>query len=104
MLSKWDHIGRIDNWLTSYLGVKTSELVQAFGAKWLISAVARIFEPGCKADHCLILEGPQVFQIDSRQNPGASHGLPKTSPTWAARMQPKPPSGYGSSSCRSWTP
>ena len=36
--------------------VRYSELVFQ---KWLISAVARALEPACKADHVLILEGPQ---------------------------------------------
>ena len=56
---KWDRIGRIDDWLTLYLGVDPSDFVRAVGAKWLISAVARIYQPGCKADHILIVEGPQ---------------------------------------------
>jgi predicted P-loop ATPase len=56
---QWDKIGRIDDWLTLYLGVDQSDFVRAAGAKWLISAVARIYQPGCKADHMLIAEGPQ---------------------------------------------
>jgi predicted P-loop ATPase len=55
----WDRVPRLDDWLTLYLGAEASDLTRAFGAKWLISAVARVFSPGCKADCCLILEGPQ---------------------------------------------
>jgi predicted P-loop ATPase len=59
---KWDGRKRIDAWLTLYLGVAPSNYVKAVGAKFLISAVARIFIPGCKVDTCLILEGPQGAQ------------------------------------------
>ena len=55
----WDEVARIDDWLTLYLGADSSELTCAIAARWLISAVARIYEPGCQADHVLILEGPQ---------------------------------------------
>jgi predicted P-loop ATPase len=56
---KWDGTKRIDGWLTLYLGVDPSDYARAVGAKWLIGAVARIYEPGCKNDTCLILEGEQ---------------------------------------------
>jgi predicted P-loop ATPase len=55
----WDGINRLDTWLTTYLGVEDSNYARAVGARWLISAVARIYRPGVKADCCLILEGPQ---------------------------------------------
>ncbi|MGI9071023.1 MAG: VapE domain-containing protein [Bryobacteraceae bacterium] len=54
---RWDGERRIDAWLVTYLGVPPSNYAAAIGTRWLISAVARIFEPGCKADACLILEG-----------------------------------------------
>jgi len=70
---EWDGIPRLDDWLLTYIGVQESLLeggprtgseaflryTRAIGSKWMISAVARIFEPGCKADSCLILEGAQ---------------------------------------------
>ncbi len=55
----WDGVERLDRWLSTYLGVAETEYSRAVGSRWLISAVARIFRPGAKADCCLILEGPQ---------------------------------------------
>ena len=56
---RWDGEKRIGRWLTDYLGVEFSEYAAQVGAKWLISAVARVMRPGCKVDTCLILEGFQ---------------------------------------------
>ena len=56
---EWDGWARVDKWLNYYLGVKWNDYSCAVGRAWLISGVARAVEPGCKADHCLILEGPQ---------------------------------------------
>lgn len=56
---KWDGTKRIDGWVSLYLGVEHNEYAAAVGARWLISAVARIYKPGAKCDCCLILEGPQ---------------------------------------------
>jgi predicted P-loop ATPase len=55
----WDGTPRLHEWLRRHLGVELSPYSAAVGSRWLISAVARIFQPGCKADCCLILEGPQ---------------------------------------------
>jgi hypothetical protein len=56
---QWDGVERVDRWLSKYLGTADTEYSRAVGSRWLISAVARIFNPGAKADCCLILEGPQ---------------------------------------------
>lgn len=56
---KWDGTKRVGQWLTLYLGVEQSAYARAVGERWMISAVARAFRPGCKVDCCLILEGPQ---------------------------------------------
>ena len=55
----WDGTHRLADWLSTYLGVEPSPYASAVGARWMISAVARIVAPGSKADTCLILEGPQ---------------------------------------------
>lgn len=56
---QWDGVSRLALWTTDGLGVTASEFVYAASSKFLISAVARVMRPGCKADCALILEGPQ---------------------------------------------
>lgn len=55
----WDGMPRVERWLVEHLGVDNTAYTRAVGTRWMIAAVARIFQPGCKADCALILEGAQ---------------------------------------------
>jgi predicted P-loop ATPase len=52
----------LDTWLIDFFGAPDTEYTRTVGAKWLIAAVARAYEPGCKVDTVLILEGKQGFK------------------------------------------
>ena len=56
---RWDATVRLDHWLATYLGALDTDFAQAVGVRWMISAVARVMQPGCQVDHMLVLEGPQ---------------------------------------------
>ena len=80
----WDRTPRLDMWLETYLGAridfqtldadlseddlnreeptpseKYATYLRSVGPKWMIAAVARVYRPGCKVDHVIVLEGPQ---------------------------------------------
>jgi putative DNA primase/helicase len=56
---EWDGTPRLDTWLTKYLGAQDSPYVRHVSAWWPISAIARVYVPGCQVDTMLVLEGPQ---------------------------------------------
>jgi predicted P-loop ATPase len=56
---QWDGKPRLDRWLPAIFGTPDTEYERCIGPKWLIGAVARAYEPGCKMDNMLVLEGPQ---------------------------------------------
>jgi len=74
---KWDGVPRLSGngngddaeivkpWLTNCLGAVPSTENIAFGRKWMIGAVARAMQPGCKVDTMLVLEGPQGLKKSS---------------------------------------
>jgi putative DNA primase/helicase len=62
---KWDGCPRIETWTIDYLKAEDTILHRKFGALWMISAVARIMQPGAKVDHMLILEGAQDLKKSS---------------------------------------
>jgi len=56
---QWDGERRLDKWAIDYLGAEDTAYIRAVASRWLISAIARVMEPGCKADCLLVLEGEQ---------------------------------------------
>lgn len=60
----WDGQPRLDVWLMGAFGAREltrtdGEYLRLVGRKFMIAAVARIFEPGCHVDNMIVLEGDQ---------------------------------------------
>lgn len=85
----WDGWPRVNSLLSEYLGADDTPLTQAAGRILCLSAIARAFEPGCKADNVVILVGAQgvrkssairalagsAFYSDSEFDPGSRDGF-----------------------------
>jgi predicted P-loop ATPase len=60
---KWDGKSRVAGWLQTYFGATGNDIyLNAIGQMFLISMVARVEEPGCKADYMLVCEGEQGIE------------------------------------------
>lgn len=83
---QWDGVPRIGamptedrpegtpGWLTTFFGARDAEYTRKVSQWWMISAVARVMQPGCQADHMIILEGGQ--------GKGKSQGLRALAEPW----------------------
>ena len=55
----WDGIRRLPHWMSDCLGAAETQYVQLVSEFFLLSMVARVFEPGCQMDYMLVLQGAQ---------------------------------------------
>jgi predicted P-loop ATPase len=80
---QWDGQKRVNIWLTCRLGAELTDYSAAIGRMFLIAMVARIYEPGCKSDHMMVLEGSQGAMKSSAcavlGGPWFSDALPEVS-------------------------
>ncbi len=55
----WDGVPRLDTLIVDYLGAADTVLNRAMTRKHFVAAVARVMNPGCKYDYCLIITGAE---------------------------------------------
>lgn len=55
----WDGIERRMHWMIDCLGAADTDYVRLASEYFLLSMVARVFEPGCQMDYMLVLQGLQ---------------------------------------------
>lgn len=56
---KWDQTSRLEDFFHKYFGTESTPYTQAISRNFWVSMVARIYEPGCKVDNMVIMEGKQ---------------------------------------------
>ena len=55
----WDRQPRVSQLFPVYFGAENTQYVQKIGQMFVAGMAARVFRPGCQADHAPILVGPQ---------------------------------------------
>jgi len=85
---KWDGKPRLATWLLDYLGAPDIPFTRAVGTRWLVSAVARIFQPDARWIMCFFWKGRRAFanQQGCAFSP-AMNGSLTISPTWVLKIR-----------------
>lgn len=97
---RWDGTPRLDRLIIDYIGAEDNELTRIMTRKHFTAAVARVYEPGCKYDYCLILTGREgigkstLFNImggewfsDSLVTLEGIKGMEQVQDAWIIEMQ-----------------
>lgn len=61
----WDHQERLPTFMSRAFGAHNNAYTAAVGRCWMVSMVARTFEPGCKVDTMPVFEGAQGLRKSS---------------------------------------
>lgn len=56
---QWDGVPRLERLIIDYVGAEDTTLNRAMTRKHFTAAVARVMNPGCKYDYCLIITGAE---------------------------------------------
>lgn len=56
---KWDGVKRVETLFINTLQADDTPMVRELTRKWMIAAVKRTIQPGCKFDNMIVLQGPQ---------------------------------------------
>jgi predicted P-loop ATPase len=53
----WDGVPRLNRLLSHYAGAEDQppEYLARIGTTWMVAGVARVYNPGCKFDHMIVL-------------------------------------------------
>jgi hypothetical protein len=81
---QWDGVERLVELFPVYFGTEDTIYARAIGSMFLISMVARIRQPGCKADHLPVIEGPQGALKSTACGVLGGRWFPTICPTWPA--------------------
>lgn len=58
-LPQWDGVSRLEELFIKFLNVDDTPYTRSVTKNWLIAAIARIFNPGCRYQTALVLQGNQ---------------------------------------------